>query len=254
MTEAHMKSIRILPLLLLILFLFSPAALSEPLRLSEDLSGEVSLPLNDTGEITYTYAWSYPQVDETDPSAGLINEFYRYKVSDALDFEVPMMADYYASQENPSNVSVRISYEITCNNDDYFSVLLRSGGDDYVSYYGHTFSRKDIKPGSSVALPYLLGILKTDESDTWLQDRQTARADELVRSLLWQQLEERRQELGIHEDFTREILDISFYPEEDFYLDAQGNPVFYLEPGIAADPSKGLLTFPITLWEIRDEM
>ncbi len=241
---------------LVLLLLFCLPALADPLVLSGDLSGDVVVPLNPEGKggRTYSYSYRYPQADDTDPSAGLINEFYSYKVSDALDFEIPMMADYYASAETEGNVFVRITYEVTCNNDVFFSVLLRTEGNDYLTYVGHTFSRKDIKPGSSVALPYLLGILKSDESDTWLQDRQTARADELVRALVWARLEEKRGELGIYEDYTKEMFEVSFYPEEDFYLDANGDPVFYLEPGAAADISRGLLVFPISLWEIKDEM
>ncbi len=242
-------------LTVLALALSASPALADPLVLREDLSGEVSVPLDqDAAGRVYRYTYSYPQADETDPSAGLINEFYSYKVSDALDFEVPMMADYYASAETEGDVFVRISYQVTCNNDDYFSVLIRTEGNDYETYTGHTFSRKDIKPGSSAALPYLLGILESDESDTWLQDRQTEKADELVRSLVWKQLEEKREELGIFDDYTEEVFSVSFYPEEDFYLNEAGDPVFYLEPGTAADPSRGLLTFPVTLWEIEDEM
>ncbi len=243
-------------LVLVLIFCFFFPALADPLVLRDDLSGEVVIPLEPEGKgsHTYTYAYCYPQVDDTDPSAGLINQFYSYKVSDAVDFEIPMMADYYASAEPGDNVYVRISYEVTCNNENFFSVLIRTEGNDYLTFNGHTFSRKDIKPGSSVALPYLLGILKSDESDTWLQDRQTARADELVRSLVWSRLEKNREELGIYEDYTKELFEVSFYPEEDFYLDENGDPVFYLEPGTAADISRGLLTFPISLWDIEDEM
>ena len=239
---------------LALLLLFSTAALADPLTLQADLSGVVEIPLGDENGPKYVYSYAYPQVDAADPSAGLINEFYAYLVSDALDFEVPMMADYYASQGGDADVAVTVTYEITCNRDDFFSVLLCTEGNDFLTYKGHTFSRADLKPGSSVALPYLLGILATDESDTWLQDRQTAKADDLVRSLVWEMLESRREELGIYPDLDRELFDLTFYPEEDFYLDETGNPVFYLEPGAAADAAQGLLRFPLTLWEILDEL
>ncbi len=242
----------LLLLLLLSAVLLAPASLAEPLALTEDLAGAEVLPIGENR--TYTYTYAYPQVDDSDPSAALINEFYRYRVSDALDFEVPMMADYYASDGGRDSIFVRIGYTVTCNNDAYFSVLLKSEGNDYQTYTGHTFSRTDLKPGSSVALPYLLGILETDESDSWLQDRQTARADTLVRGLVWKMLEEHREELGIDPEFTEEIFALSFYPEEDFYLDENGDPVFYLEPGLAAEPGKGLLTFPIPLSLILDEL
>ena len=43
-------------------------------------------------------------------------------------------------------------------------------------------------------------------------------------------------------------------PEEDYYLDENGEPVFYINPGSAAPVEFGLLTFPITLEEIDDEL
>ncbi len=240
------------PLLLLSACCLCVAALAEPLALSEDLAGTVSLPIGEGR--TYTYTYAYPQVDESDPAGAVINAFYSYRVSDTLDFEVPLMADYYAAAGGTESISVTVGYTITCNNDAYFSVLLKTEGNDFQTCTGHTFSRTDLKPGSSVALPYLLGILANDESDTWLQERQTAKADALVRELVWKQLEERREELGIDPAFTEEIFTLYFYPEEDFYLDEKGDPVFYLEPGLAADAEKGLLTFPVSLEDILDEL
>ena len=242
-------------LLCLLLASACVCASADPLLLKEDLAGETRIPFREGAESpAYLYAYAYPQVDESDPSAGLINQFYEYLTTDALGFEVPMMVDFYASSGVEEDVFVRISYEITCNNDDYFAILLKTEGNDYVTYAGHTFSRKDIRPGSSVALPYLLGILATEETDEWLQDRQTAKADAMVRAMVWERLQEEKESIGLYEEFTEEMLELGFYPEEDFYLDGTGNPVFYLEPGIAADPAAGLLTFPISIEEILDEI
>ena len=223
--------------------------------LSSDLSGEVRYPLQDESEEpAYIYRYQYPQIEESDPIAALINDFYRYKVSDALDFEVPMMVDYYSGIHPEENIFVQISYEIVCNNDDYFSVLVKTEGNDFITYTGHTFSKESQRPGSSVALPYLLGLLSTEENDTWLEERQTAKADELVRKMVWDQLQANRNKWMINPDFSEDMMEFCFYPEEDFYLQEDGIPVFYLEPGIASDLSDGLLTFPIPLEEIRDEM
>jgi len=249
--EHGMKGFLFAILLLTLPFLGTASA--DPLPLAEDLTDTVRYPIG-SGAVSYIYSYTYPQVDETDPSAGLINEFYRYTVSDALDFEVPMNVDYYTSVLPENDVFVTITYEITCNNDDYFALLIKTEGNDFLTYSGHTFSRRDIRPGSSVALPYLLGILSDEENDTWLEDRQTAKADALVRSMIWDQLQKTKKEIGLFEDFTEESLELAFYPEEDFYLDKTGNPVFYLQPGKAADPALGLLTFPISIEEILDEI
>jgi hypothetical protein len=57
----------------------------------------------------------------------------------------------------------------------------------------------------------------------------------------------------LYDGLDRESLEYGFFPEEDFYLDETGNPVFYLEPGFAKDGGEPLL-FPISIEEILDEM
>ena len=230
--------------------LLAGSALAEPLALAPDLAEEVRVPLNGTAE--YVYSYRYPQVDSDDPSAELINTFYQYLADDAVGFEVPMNADYYRSEGTAEDVQVRIEYEVTCNSDDFFSVLVSTAQGGLRTWAGHTFSRKGIKPGSSVALPYLLGLLESGETDTWLQDRQTARADALVRQMVWEKLQE-MDNIALSEDMDEEALEYGFFPEEDFYLDETGNPVFYLQPGMAEE-SERLMTIPISIEEILDEM
>ena len=113
-------------------------------------------------------------------------------------------------------------------------------------------ARKGLKPGSSVALPYLLGLLESEESDTWLQNRQTGKADDAVRKMVWERLRE-MDGIEIREDLQEEDLEYVFFPEEDFYLDETGEPVFYLQPGFADDSTR-LVTIPISVDDILDEM
>jgi len=89
--------------------------------------------------------------------------------------------------------------------------------------------------------------------DTWLQERQTEKADACVRALIWERIEDNPEDLPYFDTFTEEDLARIFYPEEDFYLDENGNPVFYLQPGFAMEGG-GLTEIPITLEEILDEM
>ncbi len=225
-------------------------ALAEPLSLGQDLQAEIREELND--HAAYIYRYSYPQVDPEEPAAELINSFYQYEAEDAEGFGIPMNADYYRTLDPKEDILVEITYEVTCNNEDFFSVLLHTRQEELNTWSGHTFSRKDIKPGSSVALPYLLGILNTGETDPWLQDRQTAKADALVREMMWDYLQG-LPEGTLYEDFEKEQLEYGFFPEEDFYLDETGNPVFYLQPGFAGEGGS-LITFPLSIEEIMDEM
>ena len=237
--------------LALVLVLILGIGAAEPLRLAPDLAGTVEIPLTDAGA-KYIYTYAYPQVETEDASAELINTFYQYMARDAEDFEIPMNADYYRGQNPETDVRVDIGYEVTCNSDAYFSVLLHTAQGELHTAAGHTFSRTGLKAGSSVALPYLLGLLENGETDSWLQDRQTAKADETVRRIVWERLQE-MDGLEPWEDLGEESLEYGFFPEEDFYLDETGNPVFYLQPGFAEDSGR-LLRFPISVEEILDEM
>ena len=54
----------------------------------------------------YVYSYCYPHIDESDPDAYLVNEFYEYEVSDTLDFRIPMDADYWASMGEDASKSI----------------------------------------------------------------------------------------------------------------------------------------------------
>lgn len=222
-----------------------------PLELTDDLSGTEVYPYEDGSGNAYTYSYRYPVIEAADEAAEAINAFYQSEVDYAQDFFVPMNAEYNESTGLAAWSTV--DYTVMCNNDDYFSVLIKKedlmDGEEYLRYAAHTFSRKNAKPGSSVALPYLLGILENDENDTWLQERQTEKLNALIRELVWLRMEE----TGLDGNMEEELLDYIFYPEEDFYLNENGEPVFFLQPGIAGNETE-LLRFEISLDEIFDEM
>lgn len=150
--------------------------------------------------------------------------------------------------------------QVVCNNEDYFSVLVTTesfmGAETSQILAGHTFALQGGKAGTCISLPYLLGLLEADENDTWMQDRATAKANELVYGLVWSIIEEQKAEgiIAYYDDLTREELEAQFYPEEDFYLDENGNPVFYVQPSYIASSAEGVLTFPFTLEELLDEL
>ncbi len=238
--------------LFLCLLMAASAALAEPLALTEDLSGEIREQLNE--KAAYIYSYRYPRAAEGSAAAEQVNSFFRYRAEDAAGFEVPMNADYYRGTEPEADIRVEVDYRVTCNDGEYFSVLTETRQEGLSSWSGYTFSMKGLKPGLSVALPYLLGLLEGEETDTWLQDRQTARADAAVREMVWAELQARNgKDLELAEDLEREALDYAFFPEEDFYLEENGDPVFFLQPG-TAEASGRLITVTIPVEDILDEM
>ena len=243
---------------LLACLILGSAAIAEPLPLTEDLADEIVILYDeaDPSAGRFLYSYRYPAVDPSHPDAVIVNTFFEYEVSDTVNFRAPMDAENWES--TGENVKKTITFTVTCNNDDYFSVLVctreTAAGETYTSYIGDTFSRLEQKPGYTTTLPQILGILSSHESDTWLQDRQTARADAFVRTMIWEQIGENPDNLPFYDDFSEEDLEMIFYPEEDFYLDESGNPVFFIQPGDAAPLEEGLIIFPLSLEEILDEM
>ena len=147
---------RLLPVLL-ILCLFTAAAFADPLPLLEDYADEVvSLyDESDPSAALLVYSYRYPHVDEEAEGGAEINAFYDELVTYTDSFTIPMNED--------SDSSTVITYSVTCNNDDYFSVLVHtvmsSPEQSSEHWEGHVFSRKNGSPGQTWTLPELLGIL-----------------------------------------------------------------------------------------------
>lgn len=249
---------RLLPLLLCLTLLFS-AALADPLPLLEDYTDTVEILFDENnpegGKFVYSYA--YPHVDETAEGGASINSYFAYKVKDTQDFEIPINSDSYLAEG--VNTAMVVTYSVTCNNDKYFSVLIHrtTVSDGEVPgdvWEGCVFVREGGSAGLTCTLPQLLGILAADENDTWLQDRQTEKAEKLIREFVWEQIQENKSGIAFYPDLTREDLDHYFFPEQDFYLDEAGDPVFFLQVGIAAPEEAGMISFPIPLEDILDEL
>ena len=247
---------KILPLLLVLALLASPA-LADPLTLRDDLAEKISEPINpdDLSEGVFSFSYRYPYVDEKAEGGANINQFYADLINEQ-EFYIEIARDAFFGESRTD-----ITYTVTCNNDDYFSVLIRKEEINpdmtRVSWTGNVFSRKHGANGKSYSLPKLLGILDPDENDETIQDYKTEKVDKTIRDMIWNMIEE--NESGIdYGDLTEEALSHIFFPEEDFYLDDNGEPVFYLQPvDVYYDEvpdGTELLIFPITMEEIQDEL
>ena len=228
-------------------------------ELGEDVSGVACWPEGtDETNAAYVYRYSYPTVLGDDETAGLINENFAYMIEDALAFKVPMDGEMLESTDVQAYTN-ELS-RVTCNNEEYLSVLVVSeafrGAAAQEVYYGYTFSLTGLRAGQPTSLPRLLGILKDDEADTWMQERQTNKANELVWGLVWDVIQEKQEEglITFDPDLTYEMLTGNFYPEQDFYLDENGDPVFFIQAATIASAADGVLTFPFTVEFLLDEI
>ena len=250
----------------LALLLLVSAAAADPLVLDgNDLAETVTVFYNgqDDSDGLYVFSCRYPSVLQTDPAglaAACINDFYGKKLQEYLDFYIPSQAQAYKSSHQ--NAAFGISYEITCNNDDFFSVLIRRkgdiGGKTYEILEGNTFARSGEIIGTLTSLPVMLGILKNGESDEWLRDRQYQIVWEALCTLVWDAIRENPAGIEFDPGLTKEdlesVIDPSISLEQDFWMDEAGNVVFFILPGRVAPAEAGLITFTFTLEELRDEL
>ena len=243
---------------LLVLVLFMSVAIADPLTLMEDFTQDIAEQYDpdDPSAGTFVYRCHYPQVDGTAEGGANINEFYSYLLYEQ-EFYIQMAHDSFEGEDS----STVITYSVTCNNDDYFSVLIRTEQNNpdisRVSWTGNVFSRRHGADGKSYSFPELLGILDPDENEEWKQEVQTEKADDLIRDMVWDMIEE--NEAGVdYNGLTKDALSHIFFPEEDFYLDENGEPVFYLQPAdIYYDEvpeGTDLFIFPLLIEDILDEL
>ena len=244
---------------ILALCLFAVPCLAETLTLDESVSGTAYWPEDaDESSAVFVYRYSYPHASDDGEVAAAVNEFYTYLIDDALAFTVPILAESLENTEVQAYCNV--TSQVTCLNEDYLSVLLVTescqNGSTSKIYSAQTFMLNGERAGIASSLPRLLGILEDQEADTWMQDRQTAKANDLVWQLVWENIETQRTAgtVNYNADVTYEQLTQEFYPEEDFYLDENGDPVFFIQAGTLASEDDGVLLFPFSLEELKDEL
>ena len=251
--------LRLLILLLCAAMLPLGGLAEAPITPAEDLTALYTWPEGaPEAEASYVYRCTYPQFAGDEAIAQTINNVYQYEVSYALDFDCPMNG----SSHDPAQgqMLVDVTYEVTHLSSEYLSVRInkemRVGESVIRVVTAHTFPLTGERAGTVMALPYLLGAIKPGENDEWLIERQTAKVDACARDMVWVLVERAMQQDGspIYPDMTQEEFEWGFYPEEDFYLDAEGSFVFFLQEGVIAPAEAGQFFFTITLDEILDEL
>lgn len=244
------RSLWLLLALLLCLVQLVPAQ-AAPLVLADDL-----IDTHVSGDTDYRFTIALPQVAGDDETAQLINSTFSMEMAEQVEFKAQILADFFAQSGSVGYTDV--SYEITCNDDDYFSVLLttvqQENGDLTTIVAGHVFARHGAKMGQVVSLPYLLGLLEvTEGNDEWLESYQTEKANTCLRQMIWSQIEA-DDTTPFLDNLDYEWFESCFYPEEDFWMAEDGSLIFFIQPGFIADEEAGLLTYRFTVDEILDEI
>ena len=247
---------KIIAFLLIVSLSVAVSALADPFALLDDCTGSIVVQYdeNDLSAGRFEYSYRFPQVDGDAEGGAAINAFYLSRANDLESFTIPMDQNTFWGPD----MSTVVDYRVTCNNDEFFSVLIRKekriGERTAVTWEGHVFSREHPNPGSTYTLPKFLNILDPEENEEWVQELQNENANTVVRQLVWNMIQENENGIDYDPDYTEEYLAEDFNPEEEYYLDENGAPVFYINPGVAAPDEVGLLIFPISLEDILDEL
>lgn len=251
--------LRMLLLLLALTLVPFCAGAENTLTFAPDITGQYLWPEGSTAEsASYLYEYAYPQIAGDSVSAITINNVFLYEATDALGFECPMIG----SSHDPAlgQMHVTLDYTITHLSEKYLSVRIdktvRVGEELTHTVKAFTFTLQGDNAGTVTSLPFLLGLVADTETDEWLIDRQTAKADNCAREMVWDMLQQTRQADGgvFFDDLSAETLDWVFYPEEDFYLDADGRLVFFLQANTIALAEAGAFLFPIAVEDMLDEL
>lgn len=250
---------RLLILLLAAALLPLGGVAEAPITFTDDLTALYTWPEGTSeAEASYVYRCTYPQIAGDSTLAMTINNIFSYEVTDALGFECPMTGSDHPAEQG--QMLVNLTYKITHQSADTLSVRINKTVTvgDATSHIikAFTFALTGPDAGTVTSLPYLLGVIEQGETDEWLIDRQTAKVDTCARDLVWFLVERamKQENSQIYPDMTLEEFEWGFYPEEDFFLDAEGNFVFFVQEGVIAPQEAGHFFFTVTLDELLDEI
>ena len=117
------------------------------------------------------------------------------------------------------------------------------GNGEYEFLMADTFALDGMYAGQKLSLSQVLGMEENPESSS---------AAQLVWNLVWQiaAQEAENPQSAYLDGITMQEVQNAFWPESDFYLDADGNIVFWIAPGELAGEMAGVLLFPFAPGEL----
>ncbi|MEA4999885.1 MAG: hypothetical protein VB087_10905 [Candidatus Limiplasma sp.] len=220
---------------------------------TEPLVGTVPYPAgSDAATAPFVLTYRYPQFAGDTPALQAINAYFGTLAADA-----PSMAAGAAAAAGELPVAgapayyVALDYRIAYAGTDYLSVLQTAsqflGVSETERWSADVFALDGVYAGQPVTLTQALG-LEQQNADA----AQASFAADLLYRLVWEiiQQEAAMQTRAYFPDATEADLRAAFDPEQDFYLDGDGNFVFFVQPGVVAPELEGVLSYPFSLAEL----
>ena len=177
----------------------------------------------------------------------LINQYYLELAARLEAGQLPPGAAWSAEDDGEEPENWVLDYEITRNDAEYLSVVLHlrqlSGGGETETLSADTFLRGEVP--RRLTLSELLGAEAADGD---------ANVADLVYDLSWEivQVGMENVEGDYLDSLTLDSVRSALDPETDFYLDDNGNIVFFIEPGLLAGEIAGVLLYPFSPYELGD--
>ena len=173
----------------------------------------------------YYYTYTVPEVKGSGALSEELNHYFDTAIGEMVNLVLPMF-----TVDMPGDGRNEISdlYEITCNNDEFFSFLLRrstlSEGKEVLSLQSAVFAVSGQYTGESLTLRGLAREIGESSSQI---------AGLVIRDI-WRKIEERMKagDWAVRKEMSFDLLSGEFFPETHFFADEQGNIVFYLQPGL----------------------
>lgn len=247
-----MKRIRAGTVLLMMCLCLPLCGLAQGLEPAEPVSGVRCYPEGASeAQASYLLCYAFPQFTATAESDEAINAFYQsiaQEMPGAL-FEQMAAEASETREEGMPPASAQIDYQITLSDDRYLSVLLtvqqRAGNGESERYSANTFARDGVYAGQPLTLSQVLGLEQTDGAEKNM-------AETLAYRVVWDivQIQMENVDGDYLDGLDEAALEQAFSPETDFYMDADGNVVFFIQAGVLAGEVAGVLTFPFAPAEL----
>ncbi len=240
----------------LVLCLLLPlGAMAEGLEMAAPITGEQLYPQGTSADTAvYTFRYAYPQFVAQMEADAAINAYYQSLCEDLKAIGTPEVTQEMLDAQEPGMppMYTEILYRVTAMTDAYVSVCLTKkqflGYVESENLTANVFARDGMYAGQVVQLSQVMGM--EQEGDEF--SAQASYASQLVYKLVWQIIVEQRASLqrDYFDGLTQKDVEAVFSPETDFYMDADGNLVFYIQPGMIAGDVEGLLMFPFSQAEL----
>lgn len=242
--------------LMLALCMCAVPALAAPAVEAQPLAGQACYPAgSDAGTARFVFSYVYPQLIPGSEADRQINAWYRNLATDAAsagDAEAAMLGE-----PPPAGTPAwytHLDYRITHSGEDYLSVLLLAtrfqGNAEAESWAAEVFARSGVYLGQPVSLSQAMGLEQAEGAAP-----QASYAADLAYALIWQiiQSDAASGARAYYADLTEPDLHLALNPESDYYMDEDGNIVFFVQAGELASEVEGVLTYPFSHAELLSD-